>query len=233
MLNFLGIGAQKAGTTWLHDKLSQHPAVSFPGGKEVHFWDARRSLGTDWYSALFAVPDGRLHGDITPAYGFLKLEVIRDVFAAYPNARLIYIVRNPIERAWSSAKMAVTRAEMLVSEASDHWFIDHFRSAGSLARGDYEACLKNWHAVYPKESLLVLRFEELVERPLRLLEKCCRHLGLENIYASGENGLYDPVFACEPTNVRQTLLPVLHDLYDDKIRALALYLREDLSAWLK
>ena len=232
MLNFLGIGAQKSGTTWLYDKLSQHPAVSFPAGKEVHFWDAQRSQGVQWYRALFDVPDGRLHGDITPAYGFLPQSVIAEVFAEFPDVRLIYLVRNPIERAWSSAKMAVKRAEMLVSEASDQWFIDHFRSAGSLARGDYEGCLKNWYAVYPEDNLLVLRFDELVDQPLHLLGKCCRHLGIDNIYTSGAVSLHDRVFAGEPDAVRPSLLPILHEIYDSKIHSFAQYLDEDLSAWL-
>ena len=133
MLNFIGIGAQKCGTTWLYDKLSQHPDVSFPAGKEVHFWDMQHSQGVQWYRALFDVADDRLHGDITPAYGILPQSLIAEVFCELPDVRLIYLIRNPIERAWSSAKMAVMRAEMRVDEASDQWFIDHFRSAGSLA----------------------------------------------------------------------------------------------------
>jgi hypothetical protein len=72
MLSFLGIGAQKSGTTWLFEMLRQHPEVAFPAGKEVHFWDQRNDRSVDWYLGLF--PDnGKKNGEITPAYAFQEL----------------------------------------------------------------------------------------------------------------------------------------------------------------
>ena len=144
MLQFLGIGAQKAGTTWLFSMLSRHPDLSFPAGKEIHFWDQQHDRGIDWYRNLFASDTQRLEGEITPAYAILAPELIRDCHAHFPHVRLIYLIRNPIERAWSSALMALTRAEMTLPEASDQWFIDHFNSAGSRARGDYAGCIAAW-----------------------------------------------------------------------------------------
>ena len=49
MVDFLGIGAQKAGTTWIFENLQRHPDVQFPGGKEIHFWDAQRHRGVQWW----------------------------------------------------------------------------------------------------------------------------------------------------------------------------------------
>jgi hypothetical protein len=63
---------------------------------------------------------------------------MRQVHARFPDARLIYLIRNPIERAWSSALMALRGAEFAFDEASDAWFIDHFHSRGSLSRGNDE-----------------------------------------------------------------------------------------------
>ena len=59
-LHFLGIGAQKAGTTWLFEKLREHPSLSFPGGKEVHFWDTHSDRGLNWYRATVSVEPHRL-----------------------------------------------------------------------------------------------------------------------------------------------------------------------------
>src|SRR5262245_8764381 len=111
MLRFLGIGAQKAGTTWLHENLRTHPVLSFPHGTEIHFWDAQRDRGIDWYRSLFVSSD-RVEGEITPAYAILPPRQVAEIAATFPDLRLIYILRNPIDRAWSSALMALQRSEM-------------------------------------------------------------------------------------------------------------------------
>jgi hypothetical protein len=231
MLNFLGIGAQKAGTTWLYETLLRHPDIAFPGGKEIHFWNRDQHLGLGWYNGLFA-DNSHINGEITPAYAILPVETIREIQHLYPALRLIYIIRNPIERAWSSAKMESQRAGEKLPEVPDQWFIDQFRSSDSLSRGDYETCIRNWLSVFSPEQLLVLRHEELRDQPLSLLENVCRHLGVENIYA-GCNGddLKQPVFAGAKEPLRPSLLPELMEIYDWRISSLAAYLREDLSGW--
>jgi hypothetical protein len=244
MLDFLVIGAQKAGTTWLHRKLRRHDQkISFPGGKEVHFWDLFRARGTDWYVGLFSKPDGRLHGDITPAYASLPPEVIAECHGIYPHVRLIYTLRDPVERAWSAAKMDALNAGMNVSDVPDEWFLAHFRSVGSLARGDYERCIRNWLRFYAKEQLLILRFEEILEDPVSYLGKCFDHLGLESIYATKDSNATDGSVGDEaelrtrvregsPECLRPSLRPALRELYDDKIRSLSEYLGQDFSRWL-
>ena len=91
MLDFLGIGAQKAGTSWLFEALGLHPQLRFPAGKEVHFWDAQRTNGLEWYRALFpAQPTGVKSGEITPAYGFLSVDVIGEIREFNPALRMVY-----------------------------------------------------------------------------------------------------------------------------------------------
>jgi hypothetical protein len=68
--------------------------------------------------------------------------------------------------------MALQRAEMTIDEASDAWFSDHFHSAGSRQRGDYETCLRTWREVFSDEQILVLRFEHLATEPELLLNRC-------------------------------------------------------------
>ena len=178
--DFLGIGAQKAGTSWLHANLAQHPRVRFPGGKEVHFWNRAWPEGLEEYRRLFArAPPGVLQGDITPAYAILAPERIAAVARELPRVRLIYLLRDPVERAWSSARMALQRAEMEPDEASDAWFLDHFRSRGSRARGDHAACLDAWLQHYPRESLLLLRHDEIGRDPEGVARAACAHLGLD------------------------------------------------------
>lgn len=221
--DFLGIGAQKAGTTWLHANLAQHPRVRFPGGKEVHFWDREYGRGLDWYRALFAgAPAGVLQGDLTPSYAILPPERIAEAAALTPRARLIYVLRHPVARAWSAAKMAVGRAEMELGEASDAWFRDHFHSRGSRARGDYAACLDAWLAHFPRAALLLVRYEDLVRQPESVARAVCAHLGLDAqpLLAPANPWLRQPVFPGEPAELRPELRAFLDELYAEPLQRL-------------
>lgn len=236
MLDFLGIGAQKAGTTWLYEMLRHHPQVLFPAGKEIHFWDMQREQGTQYYQDIFAgaAPD-RKQGEITPAYAILSVAAITEIKRLFPSLRIVYLIRNPIERAWSSACMMLVRAEMTVEEASDQWFIDHFHSQGSLRRGDYETCIRNWRSVFDTGQLLILRYEDLKNNPRGLLRDCCEHIGVAAAWADtlAQDRVGQKVFAGERTPVRASLVPVLKEIYQPRIISLARYLDSDLSGWLR
>jgi hypothetical protein len=233
MLDFLGIGAQKAGTTWLYTHLSQHEKIDFPAGKEVHFWDLHHDRGVDWYSSLFVENEDKKNGEITPAYAYLAVERIKEIRYLNPSLRIIYIVRNPMERAWSSALMALERSEMTFGEASDQWFIDHFRSAGSLARGDYESCIKRWYSVFDRKQLLVKRYESICESPREVLKHCCDHIGVDGRIFDhiADDVLSIRVLQGPGYEIRPSLRPILAELYLPKIASLQEYLVEDFSSW--
>lgn len=234
MLNFLGIGAQKAGTTWLYEQLALHPQIGFPGGKEVHYWDARRAtLPEAWYRDLFATGDGRCNGDITPAYATLELPVVQRIGALFPELRVLFLLRNPIERAWSSALMALGRAELELDEVSDQWFLDHFHSRGSLLRGDYARTLGIWHQVFAPEQVLVLFFEEMCAAPLALLGRVAGFLGLPPAQEWTPAAVAAPVFAGSGAPLRPSLRAALLDLYRLRIAALEACLERDFGHWYR
>ncbi|HRX60766.1 MAG TPA: sulfotransferase [Candidatus Competibacter sp.] len=234
MFSFLGIGAQKAGTTWLYEQISHHPQLAFPLGKEAHFWDRShdKSAIADYLSRFADV--AAIAGEITPSYAALPSSVVQEIHACNPQLRLIYLIRNPIDRAWSSALMALQRAQMTIDEASDAWFSDHFHSAASLKRGDYQACLQTWRTIFPNEQLLILRFEQIITEPELLLNRCFQHLGVAPVDPEQlrQQGCHEPVFTGPGHRLRSTLKPVLWALYQERIRQLAQYLGMDLSAWL-
>jgi hypothetical protein len=234
MLDFLGIGAQKGGTTWLHRMLAMHPGLEFPAGKEVHFWNSKRSLGTSWYLAQFDPPAAGVRcGEITPAYALLESEVVREIHCLNPELRVVFVLRNPINRAWSSALMALRRAEMRIDEASDQWFVDHFRSKGSLGRGDYAATIERWHSVFSPDQLLLLRFEEIHEQPRQLLHRCATHLGVDPgfFHELPADVLAQRVFPGGGQPLRESLIPELRRLYDMRISRLERLLGWELGHW--
>lgn len=233
MLNFLCIGAQKSATTWLYKTLLIHPRIAFPGGKEVHFWNREHSGDVDWYLNLF-FDDTHINGDITPAYAILPKEDIEKIYNLLPNLQLIYLIRNPIERAWSSARMALARAEMASDEASDQWFIDHFLSRGSLARGDYETCIRRWQSIFPSNQLLIVRYENITENPVLVANRVLDFIGLETFFRKkDEQKLREKVFKGDDIVLRPSLITVLQDIYRDRIDSLEKYLQEDFSCWMK
>lgn len=240
MIDFLGIGAQKAGTTWLYSMLKAHPQISFPGGKEIHFWDGRRGADTCWYRDLFENRDFAIRsGEITPAYAILPTEIIEKIANLNPELRIIYIVRNPIERAWSSALMALHRAEMTLAEASDQWFIDHFNSRGSVLRGSYLQTIENWAQIFGKERLLLFRYEMIAEAPRDVLAQCAAHIGVDPEFYAGvstarlERRIYAAgTYEASATPMRPVLRQALYQQYAESIIALGRSLNWNLSTWL-
>ncbi len=233
-IDFLGIGAQKSGTSWLYENLKRHPGLFIPEIKEVHFWDWKHHLGLDWYRAQFAgAPPGARCGEITPAYGMLAPATIAEVRAAFPDIRLVFIMRNPVERAWSAATMAMRHADMRLEEASLRWFLDHVNSQGSRRRGDYRTCLANWRAAYPQERILTLLFDELTAEPRAVLRRVAEHIGLD---AAWFDQVPDEVLRRKvlegggeamPPRLREHLVR----LYAPQIEALEDYLGVPLTAW--
>jgi len=227
MLNFLGIGAQKCGTTWLYKMLQEHPDIIFPAGKEMYFWNAEDyQQRIEWYQDVFKNHD-QVSGEITPGYALLSDNRIAKIAQLYPELRLIYIIRNPIDRAWSSALMALKRAEMHIDEASDQWFIDHFQSQGSLQRGDYGHCIKAWRAHYAKEQLLILNYKEIALQPRALLRRCCTHLNVSQLPFDhiAHSLLTKKIFAGTGEPIRPTLRPILEKIYPPKTHKFEDYLR--------
>ncbi len=242
MLNFLGIGAQKAGTTWLYHQLSRHPEIHFPAGKEIHYWN-RVQAGfqpeeLDSYRALFA-DASKCQGEITPAYALLELAFIRKIHALNPDLRIFYVLRNPMARAWSAACMELARLGMTMDEAGDRWFIDVFRSRQSLDRGDYETTLRRWQAVFPKDQILILFYESIAREPRSVLMRLAAHLGVDPAFFATlpESSLRErinhpsipPYRRCPPS---PPLMVELRYLYEERILSLSRYLGRDLSHWL-
>ncbi|MBL0318832.1 MAG: sulfotransferase [Alphaproteobacteria bacterium] len=215
-IDFLGIGAQKAGTTWVHHHLSLHPQIRFPGGKEIHYWDKQFPHRYDDYLSLFPDhPPILKFGEITPAYAILPAEIVTNIHNTAPLAKVFFITRNPIERAWSSALMALERSEMRVEEASDQWFIDHFHSQGSRLRGNYQRTIDLWTRHYPAEQFLLLSFDEMVGSPELFLKKLCAFLDVDTDFFEQHPQRIErnKIFANTAYPLRPTLRPVLETLY--------------------
>ncbi|MEO8289665.1 MAG: sulfotransferase domain-containing protein [Gaiellaceae bacterium] len=193
---FLVLGAQRAGSTSLFDDLCSHPGVVEPTHKELHFFDQNWWRGVGWYRRFFPVARDRVTGEASPYYLFHPLAPAR-VAATVPHARLIALLRDPVERAYSHYHLSrrYGHEELSFEEALDH---EAERLAGEeekiaadpgyksfshrhhsyLARGLYAAQLERWFGYFPREQIHVVRAEDLFADPAGTYGQILSFLGL-------------------------------------------------------
>ena len=196
--DFLILGAQKAGTTALYAYLRRHPAITGPSWKEVSYFDRHYARGESWYRGNF--PNllrsrGELVGEASPSYVFHPLGPER-VKALVPEARLIVLVRDPVDRALShyNHELALGRESLSFEDAlaaeeerldgeverlrSDpRYFSRAWWSHTYKSRGLYADQLERWFAVFPGEQVLIVPSEELLAEPERVHAQVLEFLG--------------------------------------------------------
>lgn len=177
--DFLCIGSQKAGTTWLYENLRCHPDLFLPDRKELNYFSSKYrfyGLPLDAYGNYFTLAKG-IKGEVTPCAN-LPLRRIRFIKTIMPSLKLILIIRNPVERMWASALMYLVRAQNRPFESiNDEEFYRLFRNPDLYSRGDYPTILKNWRTVFPEKQLHICFYEDLVKNPEQFLRQIFRFLG--------------------------------------------------------
>jgi len=213
--HFLCIGAQKAGTTWLHRNLVCHPDVWLPPIKEIHYFDGRRSpvvvghlrqylqrvergeirrvperfefarrLMRDepkddrWYLSLFEFAHGRLCGDMTPAYGLLDRKAVARIHDLLPSCRILFVMRDPVERAWSQAKMELRREKLDPAAMPPAELMARLDDPGLRLRGSYMRIVAIWESLYPRAQIGYFFYDHVTSRPGEFLKEVCHFLGL-------------------------------------------------------
>jgi hypothetical protein len=197
--DFLILGAQKAGTTALYEYLRRHPDITGPSWKEVSFFDRHYARGEAWYRGNFpnSLRARGLVAEASPSYLLHPLAPER-VKALVPEAKLIALVRNPVDRAFSHYQQEVAfRREPLSFEdalaaederlrgeeermlADPSYFSYVWWNFTYRARGRYAEQLERWLAVFPRERLLVLPSEDLLLEPERTHTRVLEFLGAE------------------------------------------------------
>jgi Sulfotransferase family len=184
-VDILGIGAQKSATSWASHVLNLHPNVWFPrehalSGKEVSFFDGPKwRHGLDWYRRIMTPPDPAFRAaDVSPGYSRVGEGRVRACFQVAPDARVFYIMRNPIHRDWSGLQMQAKRRDFDVTTAS---FVDLmvFYDAENIAQfSTYVGTLQRWRKYY-RDQLLVGLYDDVVGDPQRFYRALCAHVGLE------------------------------------------------------
>lgn len=179
-LKFMCIGVQKAGTSTLHDILSQNPELNLPIFKETHhFSDLDKfEKGKDYYfNYYFKKRKGvKFYGEIDPEYSFFKESAIR-IKSYFPDIKILIILRNPVERAYSHYLMTKRRGLDLLGfeEAITHEqnrLITHGDKSNFsyISRGYYLDIIEEYEHVFGSKNVKVVLFEDLVSITENVIE---------------------------------------------------------------
>jgi len=243
LVDFLICGTQKGGTTALHEYLANHPDLCLSANKELHFFDNEEMFqqGAPNYAAYHAAflhrKPQQLAGESTPIY--MYWDPIPQRLKTYnAKLKLIVLLRDPIERAYSHWNMERARnAENLSfwdairneSQRIPRRLTQEHRVYSYVERGFYLAQLLRLWAHFPRSSVLVLRTEELKRDPQATLRLATDFLGV------------GPLQQVQPKNANATpyLAPLspaerayLHGVFDGETRRLGRVLEWDVSEWL-
>ena len=188
--NFLIVGVQKAGTTSIYNYLREHPQVYMSSVKETNF------LEKDWenlppeqqnkngivtlekYSELFAgVKDEIAIGEASPNYLFHYESSAARIKKYVPNAKLIVILRNPVERAYSDHLMHIRDAIGYRSLLEQIKYSSH--KSFILRKGFYYVPLKYYFTQFGREQIKVFFYDDLCENPQEFMQKMYKYLGVD------------------------------------------------------
>ena len=201
--DFIIIGSMKCGTTSLYYDICEHPCVSAAAYDEIGFFDSNFHLGLNWYRSMFPtkgqIDDVRrkegvaITGEDTPFYFWNPIAAKR-IQKILPNIKLIIILRNPIDRAYSEYQDLVSRES---NSPSFETFIENeintrkkgiiiteenfeiFNQNDSyLLKGIYIDQLKIWAGLFPKEQIFTLSTESLNSDPTASMESVFQYLNL-------------------------------------------------------
>ena len=208
--DFIIIGSSKSGTTSLYNYMIQHPSIGSASIKEVHFFEYITTTSIGWYRSHFPtyiyknyVKLARKQDFITgvaPATYLFHPHVPKRVLDVIPHVKLIVILRNPVDRAFSAynhmvreglqtlsfedaIKSELKRIEIGKKEPQfivNNDDFENYPTYSYLRHGIYVEYLKNWMNTFPKKQFLILQTKELGENPTKTLDQTFEFLNLPN-----------------------------------------------------
>ncbi len=240
MPSALIIGTQKGGTTSLFNYLVGHPDVLPPAGKEIHYFDVHYALGVRWYRGRFPyeyrLRSGALTLEASPYYLVHPLAPERAA-RLLPDAKLVALLRHPVDRAFSHFQHAVRAGRETFSSFAEAIEREPERLAGEeerlrsdpsyssfkhraysyLRRGQYVEQLRRWVEHFPRSRLLVLQSEWFFRDPAAATGVVQEFLGLPRYRAQTYKPFLQGKYSDMPPELRRRLVayfePYNRELY--------------------
>jgi hypothetical protein len=227
--DFVGVGVQKAGTSWWFEAICQHPKVQWVGDrpKELHFFDRFWRVpfsheDASAYHELFPRPAGRLIGEWTPRY-MADYWTPRLLAAAAPDARLLVMLRDPVERYISGLTHVISRGAPL----------DPIIAADAFGRGLYALQLDRLTRYFDRSQILVLQYERSTVQAASELARTFDFLGLEALRPVPDvvRTRVNPTASPKPTLNRDARQALVDAYWNDVHDLVRMDISLDLSLW--
>ncbi len=175
--DFIGLGAQRAGTSWIYSCLYEHPNIYLPV-KEIHFFSRERnwSKGYEWYEAIFEkCPQDAKTGEFSTSY-LSDPATPERIHERYPDVKLIACLRNPLDRAHSNylndIMAGVVEPEVTFGEALK-------KHPGYIERGRYASHLKRYLQAFSMDQILLLIYEDSLKNPVSFIATIYEFIGVD------------------------------------------------------
>lgn len=201
LVNFLIVGTQKGGTTALANFLSQHPEICFAPQKEVHFFDspqfqdstAPETWHTEYFKAFPNYKNQPLIGEATPIYMY-GTQIAQRIHRYNPSIKLIFLLRDPLQRALSQYRMELQRGNETLSlsrallaepfrlwkHRNNHQENSSLRLHSYLHRGFYRKQIDRFQQLFPASQILILKNENLLQQHELTLKKIYHFLDIKD-----------------------------------------------------
>jgi hypothetical protein len=157
--------------------------AAWRGGSRAELaWAARYCLSPrddQWYGTLFPKIEGKITGEICPGYARLGRNAVAHVHELMPDTKVIYLLRNPVERAWSALAMHFREHYDGIDAIPESAIEARLHNPKARRHADYSKNLAAWEAHYPAAQIFVGFFDELQAEPGRLLAEILAFLGLD------------------------------------------------------
>jgi len=186
-----------------------------------------------WYCSLFEPAGERLTGDMTPAYSTLPPAVVGKIRELLPDCRVIFIMRNPIERAWSHFRSNAEKAKLDAAAVGLDIIRRQVDSPNSQLRTAYMRTVETWEQCFPRDRILYLFYDDLVADRDSFLAAVCRFLGLafeQRYFADTRDAVVNRSMALE---IDPSARAYLARKYHDEIKALQRRFRGHTDRWLE
>jgi hypothetical protein len=242
-IDFIGCGALKSGTSTLTHYIKSHTAIGTARRKEVHYFDVDSNFPpegpdyTQYHNQFLRKSACQVYGEITPAYMYFPKALMR-IHAYSPKIKLLAILRNPIERAFSHYQMEVredreklTFGEAIAREGERTRAMAPKRNRVSsyLDRGFYTEQIRAIWRLFPPEQVLLLKLDDLRDDPQRTMNRVFEFLDVQPMSLPETRIVNEGGYTEEPASEEREFL---RRTFEYEIRALERMLGWDCSSWL-
>jgi hypothetical protein len=241
-VDFLVVGAQKAGTNAMRHYLSLHPSIGLHAAPEAHYFDSDQLFTSypaygEYHRCFPPASETLRRGEVTPIYMYWRPSMQR-IWEYNPDIRLIALLRNPVERAYSHWNMERNRGlETLPFLAALRRERERLRAARPLQdrvhsyidRGFYTEQIRRMWSYFEERQTLFIRSDLLSSEPRAQLRRVCEFLDIEDVYQHVDaTRVFEGTYSAP---IETPALDLLNDVFEGELASIEQMLSWDLASW--